>query len=175
MTEFIFSSENTVNTVGRNGMTVTLGPASATDLGNGYTRYQFSYTETNLTSEKIDQGSLKLFFSDGSVEKQYGFFNTVLPGEDFSTTRTHNWDVLSTKSLSTIQYDHDHFFDNDPIDGSLQWKVQDNLISLYVDIAPVFSSGANASLAENSAITTSIYNAEATDDGGVVDAGINYT
>ena len=43
------------------------------------------------------------------------------------------------------------------------------------EIAPVFSSGDSVTVAENAAVNTPVYNAQATDAGGAVDAGITYT
>ena len=104
-----------------NGMSVTLTSFTSENLGNGYTRYTATYKQQNDTAIAIDEGTLKLYFSNAEPQSQYGFFNRVLPGESFSLTRSYSWEVLSTSVPSTLQYHEDHFFASNPITGSLQW------------------------------------------------------
>ena len=90
-----------------NGMTVELSAVSSEDLGNGYSRYTVSYTETNSTNVAIDQGSFDVYFAFGDeiiVERQYGFFGEVLPGEDFSRSRSFQKEVLTENTPVALGY-----------------------------------------------------------------------
>ena len=102
-------------------MTVTLVSFTTQNLGNGYTRYTATYKQTNNTAVAIDEGTLKLFFSNATGEPQYGFFNRILPGDAFALTRSYSWDILSTSNPTVLMYDADGFFSATPIAGSLQW------------------------------------------------------
>ena len=77
--------------------------------------------QENNTAAAIEEGTLKLYFTNAAALPQYGFFNNVLPGAAFAVTRTYSFDVLSTSNPLLLQYDGDHFFAADPIPGALQW------------------------------------------------------
>ena len=104
-----------------NSMSVTLFLFEAVNLGNGYTRYTATYKQQNDTTLAIDEGTLRLYFTNANPQAQYGFFNKVLPGESFALTRSYSWDVLSSSIPALLQYHEDHFFASNPISGSLQW------------------------------------------------------
>jgi hypothetical protein len=104
-----------------NNMTVTLTAFTTTDLGNGYTRYTATYKQENNTTRTIDEGSLKLYFTNEAAKPQYGFFNSVLPGAAYSLTRSYSFDAVSTAIPLSLEYHEDHFFTATPINGSLQW------------------------------------------------------
>jgi len=107
--------------VATNGMTVTLVSFTSVDLGNGYTRYTATYKQENNTAVAIDEGTLRLYFVNPPAEAQYGFFGRVLPGADHALTRTYGWDVLSSATPLLLQYHEDHFFEQRPVSGALQW------------------------------------------------------
>lgn len=107
--------------VARNGLTVTLTQFTAQDLGNGYIRYTATYLQENTTTVAIDEGSLKLYFSNAEPLSQYGFFGQILPGPEFSVTRSYQFDVLSTAEPLLLQYDHEHFFAPSPVPEAIHW------------------------------------------------------
>ncbi len=107
--------------VARNGMTVTLESFSATDLGNGYTRYQATYYQQNNTAVALDEGTLRLYFSNADPAAHYGSFGNVLPGAAFAVRRSYTFDVPQSSQPWLLQYDADHFFASQPINGALQW------------------------------------------------------
>lgn len=113
--------------VGRNGMIVTLDSVQVNDRGNGYTDYVFEYTETNPTSVRLSQETFVLYMADGTVEKQYGFFNYVYPGE--STTGVFSVTIENAKEPAILEYDQDNFFSESPILGSAQWGFNGDLVS----------------------------------------------
>lgn len=110
-----------VGYVARNGMTVTLVSFTTTDLGNGYNRYTATYKEENNTATEINQETLRLYFTNVSPAAHYGFFGKILPGPSFAQTSSYTFDVLKASIPWLLQYDADHFFAAQPIDGALQW------------------------------------------------------
>lgn len=106
----------------RNGLSVTLNSVDIVDLGNGYMHYTVSYTQRNNTTFAIDEGALKLYFSNDVAIPQYGFFNRVLPGDQYEVTRAYTFEFLKDKFPMALEYDHDNFFAKTPVVGSLQWK-----------------------------------------------------
>jgi len=101
-------------------MTVTLNSLTVTDKG-GYFEVTLSYTEMNNTASKaIDQGQFGLALSDGSFKPQYGFFNTLYPGQ--TATRSYYWDLLKTEGRPVyVGYPADFFAG--PANASLKWAV----------------------------------------------------
>jgi hypothetical protein len=145
MTNFEFT--NTLNSeelIGLNGLTVRLTSAVMSDLGNGYKNYRFEYLEVNKTSVAIPQASFKLFFLNGDSENQYGFFNDVLPGENFAERGYFSVNIPSNYQPSILQYDDDHFFEDSPKVNALQWAFDGNaLVPQYGD-EPVYESETGA-------------------------------
>ena len=102
------------------GMTVTVKSVDVVE-GGGSTKVAISYNERNSTSDKDPvQASFKLFFTDGTVLNQYGFFNKIFPGDQQS--RSYNFQFLSGKTPWMIEYDAD-FFAKVPTSAGLKWKV----------------------------------------------------
>lgn len=94
---------------------LTIVPKSAS------TQLVISYTQRNNTSDKkIDEGSFKLFFTDGSSEPQYGFFNSFFPGD--GNTRSYTWEWLNGKEPWLIEWEAG-FFTREPSSSGLKWKV----------------------------------------------------
>jgi len=108
--------------VARNGMTVRLNSLTTTNLGNGYRRYEVTYTQVNHTATAIPEGTMKLYFHDADPMPQFGFFNEVLPGPAFALTRSYSFDAPSGDAPWLLQYDHNHFFAADPVPGAVQWS-----------------------------------------------------
>lgn len=106
--------------VARNGLTVTL--TSFTFIDNGsYYKYTANYTQKNNTSTPIDEGQLKLYFTNSTAQPQYGFFNKLYPGD--SQSRSYTFNVLYTENPWRLEYDHDNFFASNPVTGSIQWII----------------------------------------------------
>ena len=105
-----------------NNMTVNVKEISITDAG-GYIQYTFNYTQKNNTiNKKIDEGTFKIYFTDGSSEPQYGFFSTLYPGE--TVDRSYTFKVLKGKKPICIEYAADNFFSTKPKPNTLKWELQ---------------------------------------------------
>ena len=133
------STNNQSSFIGRNGMTVILNSVKLTDLGNGYTTYDISYTERNLTAKAIDQATFNLYFDNSESLTQYGSFGKVLPGKAFETTRFYTFTAETSANAIILEYDSDHFFAKAPIDGSLQWKFDGNKLD-WLSSSPINNS-----------------------------------
>lgn len=107
----------------RNGLTVTLNSFSIVDTG-GYYFYTANYTQKNNTAVPIDEGQLKLYFSNSSAQPQYGYFNKLYPGD--TQSRSYTFKGLYTETPWILEFDHDNFFSSSPIAGSLQWELPIN-------------------------------------------------
>lgn len=108
----------------RNGLTVTLTSLTRVDSGSYYT-YTAAYTQTNNTAGRIDEGQLKLYFTNRDAMPQYGFFGALMPGQSLS--RSYSFQVLYSETPWILEFDGDNFFSSSPIPGSLQWVVADVL------------------------------------------------
>lgn len=101
------------------GITVTLNSMTMTPK-TGSVQLTISYTLTNSTVDRrLDEGSFKLFFTEGTGEPQYGFFGALFPGD--SLTRTYSWEYLSGQTPLLVEYDAG-FFAPTPSPQGLKWK-----------------------------------------------------
>lgn len=100
-------------------MTVTMN--SITSLQKtGSVQVTINYTLANNTTDKqLDEGTFKIFYSDGSSEPQYGFFGSLFPGD--TRTRSYTWEYLNGKTPLFVEYDADFF--GGPQDNTLKWLV----------------------------------------------------
>jgi hypothetical protein len=71
------------------------------------------------TDKKIDEGSFKIFFTDGTSEPQYGSFGTFFPS-DFRD-RSYTWEYLKSKTPMAVSYNAG-FFATDVSSGKLNWS-----------------------------------------------------
>ncbi len=102
------------------GLTVTVNSLQLLDKP-GSTQLVISYTQKNNTADKkLDEGSFKLFFTDGSSEPQYGGFNSFFPGD--GNTRSYTWEWLKGKEPWLIEWEAG-FFAAKPTPNGLKWKV----------------------------------------------------
>jgi hypothetical protein len=102
------------------GLTVTLNSLQIVEK-SGSTQLVISYTQKNNTADKkLNEGSFKLFFTDGSSEPQYGFFNTFFPGD--GNSRSYTWEWLKGKDPWLIEWEAG-FFTAKPTANGLKWKV----------------------------------------------------
>jgi hypothetical protein len=109
-----------VSYVARNGLTVTLTAFTVVDTGT-YNNYTATYNQKNNTSAPIDEGQLKLYFTNSTAQSQYGFFNKLYPGD--TQSRSYTFKVLYTETPWILEFDHDNFFASSPVTGSIQWVI----------------------------------------------------
>ena len=107
-----------VPTVADDSLTVTMLSISTVEKTGSY-QLTINYRLTNLTSDKkIDEGSFKLFFADGSSTPQYGFFGSFFPGD--SRERSYTWEYLKALTPMNVSYNAG-FFSSQPSALKLNW------------------------------------------------------
>ena len=107
-----------VPTLGDDSLTVTMLSISTVEKTGSY-QLTINYRLTNLTSDKkIDEGTFKLFFADGSSTPQYGFFGSFFPGD--SRERSYTWEYLKALTPMNISYNAG-FFSSQPSALKLNW------------------------------------------------------
>jgi hypothetical protein len=85
------------------GLTVSVSALTTVEK-TGSNQLNISYRLLNQsTDKKIDEGSFTLFFSDGTVMAQYGFFGSLFPSD--SIERSYQWEFLKNQVPAAIQYD----------------------------------------------------------------------
>jgi hypothetical protein len=100
--------------------------------------------------KKIDEGSFKLFFTDGSSTPQYGSFGSFFPGD--SRTRSYTWEYLKALVPMNISYNSE-FFSSEPSSLKLNWAPPGkdcNLMSLAAKAA-ANKAAANKAAADKAA------------------------
>lgn len=108
------------------GLTVTLNSLQIVEK-SGSTQLVINYSQKNNTADKkLDEGQFKLFFTDGTSEPQYGFFNSFFPGD--GNTRSYTWEWLKGKEPWLIEWEAG-FFTAKPTATGLKWKVGSNFPS----------------------------------------------
>ena len=91
-----------VGIVADDKLTVTMKSIVITEKA-GSNLLTITYNQLNATADKkLDEGSFKLFFADGSSEPQYGGFNFFFPND--TRDRSHTWEFLKTKEPLVIGY-----------------------------------------------------------------------
>lgn len=115
---YVFTPLNSP-TLAPDGMTVTVNSITRVeDVGS--VRLTINYTLANNTTDKeLDEKGFKLFFSDGTATPQYGFFNSLFPGQ--SRTGSYTWEFLKGKIPTVVEYGSD-FFAKDPAPGLPKWQ-----------------------------------------------------
>ena len=103
------------------GLTITLDSAQLIEKTGSF-QLRIVYTQKNNTSDKkVDEGRFKLFFIDGTSEPQYGFFNSLFPG-DVIAGRTYTWEWVKGKEPWLIEWDAG-FSTTKPTTNGLKWKI----------------------------------------------------
>ena len=96
-----------VGLVADDNLTVTMKSIEITEK-TGSNLLKISYNQLNATTDKkLDEGSFKLFFADGTSEPQYGGFNYFFPSD--TRDRTYTWEFLKTKEPLVIGYNSGFF------------------------------------------------------------------
>jgi hypothetical protein len=116
-----------VSTVADDGLSVTMNSITTAEKTGSLT-LTISYTQKNSTSDKrLEEGSFKLFFKDGTSEPQYGGFNNFFPGD--SRDRSYTWEYLKSKEILAISYNAGFFAQSiDP--KKLNWVIPGQLCSI---------------------------------------------
>jgi hypothetical protein len=109
-----------VGIVADDKLTVTMKSIVITEK-TGSNLLTITYNQLNATADKkIDEGSFKLFFADGSSEPQYGGFNFFFPND--TRDRSHTWEFLKTKEPLVIGY-NTGFFSATYDTSKLNWVI----------------------------------------------------
>lgn len=96
-----------VGLVADDNLTVTMKSIEITEK-TGSNLLKITYNQLNATTDKkLDEGSFKLFFADGTSEPQYGGFNYFFPSD--TRDRTYTWEFLKTKEPLVIGYNAGFF------------------------------------------------------------------
>jgi S-layer homology domain/Carboxypeptidase regulatory-like domain len=116
--EYEFLELNQPYDTSDNGMTVQMNSMSVIDKQD-FVEYHINYTETNNTNREIDQGTFKIYYTDGTSEPQYGFFDKLFPGE--TATRSYIFKATPDKTTLALEYGADVFFNQEPASNTLKW------------------------------------------------------
>jgi hypothetical protein len=101
-------------------LTVTISTMSVVEKVGSY-QLTIIYKLQNATiDKKIDEGTFKIFFTDGTSEPQYGFFGSFFPGD--SRERSYTWEYLKGKSPLAISY-NSGFFTTQLSGSKLNWAL----------------------------------------------------
>ena len=99
-------------------LTVTMKSINVVEKTGSF-QLTITYQQTNKTPDKkVDEGSFKLFFTDGTSTPQYGFFGSFFPGD--SQERSHTWEYLKAQVPMVISYNAG-FFAAEPSSSKLNW------------------------------------------------------
>jgi hypothetical protein len=143
-------------------LTITVTAMTTTEKSGSF-QLTINYKMLNGTSDKkIDEGSFKIFFTDGTSEPQYGFFGTLFPGDN--KERSHTWEYLKSKTPMSITYNAG-FFSSAPSPLKLNWAPPGQICSLVSPATKTSTDkgsagGVGAADAANAAVDAA---AEATD------------
>lgn len=155
-------SQLNVPTVADDNLTITVTAMTITEKAGSF-QLTINYKMLNGTSDKkIDEGSFKIFYTDGSSEPQYGFFGTLFPGD--SKDRSHTWEYLKSKTPMSISYNAG-FFSSAPSPLKLNWAPPGQICNLVSPTAETSmdkgsAGGGGAADRANAAVDAAI---EATD------------
>ena len=107
-----------VATLADDNLTVTILSMNIVEKTGSY-QLTINYKLANMTlDKKIDEGTFKLFFTDGSSTPQYGFFGSFFPSD--SRERSYTWEYLKTLTPMNISY-NSGFFSSEPSSLKLNW------------------------------------------------------
>ena len=96
-----------VGLVADDNLTVTMKSIVITEK-TGSNLLTITYNQLNATADKkLDEGSFKLFFADGTSEPQYGGSNYFFPAD--TRARSYTWEFLKTKEPLVIGYNAGFF------------------------------------------------------------------
>ncbi|XOB46406.1 MAG: hypothetical protein ACKKMV_03070 [Candidatus Nealsonbacteria bacterium] len=115
--------------ISKTGIAVTVTNIEKVEEMGSY-KYIISYKQENKTTDKkLDEGTFKMFFEDGTGLNQYGFFDKLFPNE--STTKTYTFQILKTQKPLCIEFNDDidaglegAFFRNQPATDTLKWRIE---------------------------------------------------
>ena len=104
------------------GLTVVLHSVIVVEKSGSY-EYSIDYTLTNNSLDQaIDEGSFKMYYAnEADGLHQYGFFGALFPGD--TVHRTYTFEELKTNPFELLEYHHDNFFSQSPLQDSLRWPI----------------------------------------------------
>ena len=127
-------------------LTITLVSMTKTEKTGSF-QLTINYKMLNGTSDKkIDEGSFKIFYTDGTSEPQYGFFGTFFPGD--GKERSYTWEYLKSKTPMNISYNAG-FFSSAPSSLKLNWAPPGQACNL---VSPAAKAAAEKAAADAKAI-----------------------
>jgi hypothetical protein len=127
-----------VGLVADDNLTVTMKSIEITEK-TGSNLLKITYNQLNATTDKkLDEGSFKLFFADGTSEPQYGGFNYFFPFD--TRDRTYTWEFLKTKEPLVIGYNAG-FFSAKYDTSKLNWVMPGKPCNLVPTPPPVDWTG----------------------------------
>ena len=122
-----------IGAVADDGATVTITSIQFVEK-TGSNQLTISYELKNATPDKkIDEGSFKLFFSNGPAMPQYGGFGYLFPSD--VKTRSYTWEYLKSLTPTVIEY-HADFFAAKPTPSKLHWSAQNGACDVGAVAAP---------------------------------------
>jgi len=134
-----------VATLADDNLTVTMLSMNIVEKTGSY-QLTINYKLANMTPDKkIDEGTFKLFFTDGSSTPQYGFFGSFFPSD--SRERSYTWEYLKTLTPMNISY-NSGFFSSEPSSLKLNWAPPGFGCNL---ISPAVKAAADAAAAKAAA------------------------
>jgi hypothetical protein len=108
-------------------LTITVTAMTTTEKTGSF-QLTINYKMLNGTSDKkIDEGSFKIFFTDGTSVPQYGFFGSFFPGD--YRERSYTWEYLKSMTPMNISYNAE-FFSSAPSPMKLNWAPPGQICSL---------------------------------------------
>jgi len=120
-------SQLNIPAVADDNLTVTVTSLTTTEKTSSL-QLTINFKMMNGTKDKkIDEGSFKIFYTDGTSEPQYGFFGTLFPGDNIE--RSYTWEYLKSKTPMSISYNAG-FFSSTPSSLKLNWAPPGQVCSL---------------------------------------------
>jgi hypothetical protein len=138
-------SQLNVPSLADDNLTITVSGMTTTEKTGSY-QLTITYKMLNGTSDKkIDEGSFKIFYTDGTSEPQYGFFGTFFPGDN--KERSYTWEYLKSKTPMSISYNAG-FFSSAPSPLKLNWAPPGQICNL---VSPAAKAAADKAAADKAA------------------------
>lgn len=136
-------------TVADDGNTVTMTSIQVVEK-SGSNQLTITYVLLNATPDKkIDEGSFKIFFTNGESIPQYGGFGSLFPTD--TKTRSHTWEYLKAQVPQVIEYNAG-FFSAKPNAAKLNWVAPGG----NCDLGVVVPSGSSTASNSNSSLVNQV-------------------
>jgi len=160
-------SQLNVPSLADDNLTVTVSAMTTTEKSGSF-QLTITYKMLNGTSDKkIDEGSFKIFYTDGTSEPQYGFFGTFFPGDN--KERSYTWEYLKSKTPMSISYNAG-FFSSAPSPLKLNWAPPGQICNL---VSPAAKAAADKAAADKAAADKAAADKAAADKAAAAIAAAN--